>query len=379
MGDGRGRNLNARTRKCGSILATAVFLLLASHRRADAQAPAPEAEQKFADFGDFKLQSGAVIHEFRLSYRTLGQLNNEKSNAILWPSWLGGTTQDLLPFIGPNNVVDSGKYFIILVDAIGNHVSSSPSTSKLQPRMTFPQFTIRDMVEAQHRLATDELHLTHLRAVMGISMGAMQAFDWALAYPDFMDQVIPMLGSPRSTSYDKLLWTTEIEAVESDPEWNHGNPSQTLAKGIALAREIDEMNTTSPAYIAAHTDPEGFPAYLSDLKNNAKADGGIASDQIRQRQAILKLDMPREFGATMAQLAKSVHAKMLIVVCTQDHMVNPGPAIEFATAADFPLIRLNSACGHRSLTCVSIGPLIANFLENPSSAHSETLQDKANP
>ncbi len=356
-----------------------LFMVLACGAVARAQTGPVEGEQQYADFGDFKLQNGSTIRDFRLGYRTLGKLNADRSNVILWPSWLGGTTKDLLPFIGPSNVVDSGKYFIILVDAIGNHVSSSPSNSKRQPRMTFPEFTIRDMVESQHRLAAEVFHLQHVHAVMGISLGAMQAFAWAVAYPDFMDLVIPMLGSPQSTSYDKLLWTTEIEAMESDPAWNHGHPTKPLSQGIALSIEIDEMNSTSPAYVAAHTGTEKFDGYLAELKKNAGADGGIVSDQIRQRQAILNLDLPHEFGVPLAQLPKMVHAKMLIVVCTQDHMVNPAPATEFATAGDIPLIRLNSSCGHRSLTCVSIGPIIASFLENSSSVKSDTLQDKANP
>ena len=74
--------------------------------------------------------------------------------------------------------MDSTRYFVILVDAIGDGVSSSPSNSKAQPLMKFPDITIRDMVESEHRLATEVLHLTHLRAVMGLSMGGMQTFEW---------------------------------------------------------------------------------------------------------------------------------------------------------------------------------------------------------
>jgi homoserine O-acetyltransferase/O-succinyltransferase len=159
-----------------------------------AQTPSEDGAQRFAEFGDFKLHDGGVIHEFRLGYRTLGKLNSGKSNAVLWPTWIGGKSQDLLLFIGPGNVVDTNKYFVVLVDAIGNGVSSSPSNSKRQPLMKYPKFTIRDMVEAEHRLCTDLLYLPHLRAVLGISMGGMQAFEWVVTYPDFMDIGIPCLG-----------------------------------------------------------------------------------------------------------------------------------------------------------------------------------------
>jgi homoserine O-acetyltransferase/O-succinyltransferase len=340
-----------------------------------AQPQAPEGVQQFADFGDFKLKNGAVIHDFRIGYRTLGKLNTGKSNAILWPTWLGGTSQDLLQFIGPGKVVDSSTYYVVLVDAIGNGVSSSPSNSKQQPRMGFPEFSIRDMVEAEHRLVTGTLHLSHLRAVMGISMGGMQTFSWVLAYPDFMDLAIPMAGSPQSTSYDKLLWTAEIDAIESDPAWNHGNPSKPLTTGIALAQEIDQMNLTSPAYRVAHTDEKGFDAFLSQIKGSAQADGGVASNQIRQRQAIISFDIPEELGMTLGQTAKRVRAKLLVIVSPEDHMVNPTPAMKFAAEAGFPVVTLNSLCGHLSLTCVSVGPTVARFLADPSSVHSVTLQE----
>lgn len=346
---------------------------------AKAQSQPAEGSQQFADFGDFKLQNATVIHDFKVGYRTLGKLNADKSNAILWPTWLGGTSQDLLGFIGPGKVLDSSKYFVVLVDAIGNGVSSSPSNSKEQPLMKFPKFTIRDMVDAEHRLVTDVLHLSHLHAVMGISMGGMQTFSWALTYPDFMDVAIPMAGSPQSTSFDRLLWTIEIDAIESDPAWNDGNPSKALTKGIALAEEIEDMNSTSPAYRVAHTDAKEFDAFLSEIRRNARGDGGIASNQIRQRQAIISLDIPNELGMTLGQTAKRIRAKLLIIISIQDHMVNPTPAVKFASAAGAPVVSLNSACGHRSLTCISVGPTVARFLVDPSSVHTVTLQDQVNP
>ena len=343
-----------------------------------AQSFKPEGLQQFADFGEFRLRNGEVIHDFRLSYRTLGKLNAEKSNAVLWPTWLGGKSEDLLAFIGPGKVVDSSQYFVILVDAIGNGVSSSPSNSKKQARLKFPDFTIRDMMESEHQLVTKVLHLSHLRAVVGLSMGGMQALEWAVNYPDFMDLVVSMAGSPQSTSFDKLLWTAEIDAIELDPAWNHGNPTGPLSRGIALAEEIDSINGTSPTYRVVHTRPTEFEGFVAEIKKIAVADGGTASDQIRQRQAIIALDIPGELGVTLAQAAKRVRAKLLVIVSPQDHTVNPQPALEFAAAAGAPVVSLDSPCGHQSLACISVGPTVARFLADPMSVHTETLQDSAN-
>ena len=135
------------------------------------QSVAPKPPEQFANLGSLKLKRGGAIRNFRLGYRTLGNLNADRSNAILWPTWLGGKTEDLLPFVGPENVADTEKYFVILVESIGNGISSSPSNSKLQPLMQFPRYSIQDMVESEHRLVTEVLHLSHLHAVMGISMG----------------------------------------------------------------------------------------------------------------------------------------------------------------------------------------------------------------
>jgi homoserine O-acetyltransferase len=341
-----------------------------------AQTVPSEGAQQFAEFGDFRLRSGSTIHDFRLGYRTLGKLNAEKSNAILWPSWLGGKSQDLLQFVGPSNVVDSTRYFVILVDAIGDGITTSPSNSKSQPLLKFPEFTIRDMVESEHRLATEVLHLPRLRAVMGLSMGGMQTFEWGIAYPDFMDLLIPIVGSPQSTSYDKLLWTAQIDAMERDPAWNHGNPTGPMDRSLGLVEEIGSMNLTSPAYRVAQTKPEGFNALLEGIRNSAKGDGGAACDRIRQRQAIMALDIPGELGlATLEQAAAKVHAKLLVIVSPEDHMVTPEPAMQFAVAAGAPLVKLDSPCGHLSPGCISVGPTVARFLSDPASIHSETLQE----
>lgn len=365
------RDMNQRFR-----IASTLFAFLAVCSITSEQVPSPsDGLQHFAEFGDFKLHSGEVLREFRLGYRTMGKLNDDKSNAVLWPTWVGGRSEDLLPFVGPGNVVDTNKYFVVLVDAIGNGISTSPSNSKTQPLMKFPKFTIGDMVESEHRLCKDVLHLNHLHAVIGISMGGMQTFEWVAAYPDFMDLGIPMAGSPQTTSYDKLFWTVQIDAIELDPAWNNGNPKGPLRSGVALSEEINSMNLTSPSYRVAHTSPKDFDAFLAGVRKNAIIDGGTASDQIRQREAIISFDIPSEFGITLEQAAKRIHAKLLIVVTLEDHVVNPKPAMEFAEAINAPVVSVNSPCGHQSFACISLGPTIAKFLADPTSVHSETMPD----
>lgn len=345
--------------------------------KAQTSTPLSDAPQKFADLGGLKLQSGQVIRNLRLGYRAVGTLNSDQSNAVLWLPWLGGRSQDLLQYVGPANVVDSAKYFVILIDPIGNGVSISPSNSKVQPRLKFPQFTIRDMVESEHRLVADVLHISHLRAVIGISMGGMQVFEWLAAYPDFADLAISLSGSPQSTSYDKLQWTAQIDALELDPNWKNGNGRGPMTIGFGVYSEINSMNITSPEYRAEQTPPDQFDSFLEQTRKTGLGDAAAACDAIRQRQAIISLDIPKEFGITMEDFAKRSKTKALIFASPEDHMVNPAPALYFAAAAKAPVITLDSACGHRSFACLSIGPIVAQFLADQASVKSTTLHDSA--
>jgi len=98
---------------------------------------AQEGAQQFASLGDFKLTSGEVIRDCRIGYRTFGQLNADKSNVILFPTWATGTTEKLQGQVGPGKLADSSKYFVVLVDAFANGVSSSPSNSRI-PTASIP-------------------------------------------------------------------------------------------------------------------------------------------------------------------------------------------------------------------------------------------------
>ncbi len=133
--------------------------------------------------GDFKLESGEAIGDFSISYVTHGTLNAQKSNAILMVTAISGNHHRLDFLIGPGKALDPTRYFIVATDAIGNGLTTSPSNSTSQPRMQFPRFLIRDMVASQHRLLTEHLGVKHVVAVIGPSMGGMQALQWGVSHP----------------------------------------------------------------------------------------------------------------------------------------------------------------------------------------------------
>jgi homoserine O-acetyltransferase len=121
---------------------------------------------------------------------THGTLNAQKSNAILMVTAISGNHHRLDCLIGPGKALDTTKYFIVATDAIGNGLTTSPSNSPAQARMAFPRFLIRDMVTSQHKLMTEHLKIPHVLAVVGTSMGGMQALQWGVSQPDFMDSLV---------------------------------------------------------------------------------------------------------------------------------------------------------------------------------------------
>src|SRR5882672_6837784 len=94
---------------------------------------AQSSPQQFASLGDSKLESGETIKNCRIGYRTFGELNSDKSNVVVFTTWFGGTSEQLAGGFGPGKLVDTSKYYVIAIDALGNGVSTSPSNSALQP------------------------------------------------------------------------------------------------------------------------------------------------------------------------------------------------------------------------------------------------------
>lgn len=319
-------------------------------------------EQKFAELGDLKLESGEVIRACRIGYRTFGTLNADRSNAILFLTWASGTTEQLASNFGPGRLVDTSRFYVVAVDALGNGVSSSPSNSAAQPRMKFPRFNVRDMVNSQHALLKKVLGIERLRAVMGISMGGMQTFQWVVSYPDFMERAVAIVGSPRLAPYDLLLWQAQIDAIMNDPGWRGGEYTENPARSAEY--EFSALLLTTPEEFNRRMTREKLFAELERAKT---VKGFDANDKIRQDQAMMAHDVSAPFGGSLERAAEIVRARVLIVVAKQDHVVTPGPATEFARLLKAQLVTLEGDCGHLAPGCESqkVNPVVAEFLQSP--------------
>jgi homoserine O-acetyltransferase len=338
--------------RCGLVLLAALLCLAASSYA---------QEQKFADLGDFKLVNGEILRNCRIGYRTFGKINGDRSNIVVFPTWAGGTTEQLKDNVGAGKLISDADYYVVLIDALANGVSSSPSNSTAQPHMKFPNIGVRDMVNTEHELLTKTLGIRHVKAVMGISMGGMQTFQWMVSYPDFMDKAIPIVGSPHVAAYDVVFWRINIDSIEDSAGWNYGDYTENPAKVVHF--EIGELILQTPAeYNRTHTREQALAA----LKKAETDKAEDANDTIRQSEAMIGLDVSDVFGGSMEKAAASVKAKVFVVVAKQDHTVTPQPARNFAQSLHAPVLELESDCGHLATGCEGpkLAAAVSDFLKN---------------
>ena len=318
-------------------------------------------EQQFAKLGDFRLESGETIRDCFIGYRTFGELNADKSNAVLMTTWAGGTTEQLKASIVSGGLIDPSKYFVVAIDALGNGVSSSPSNSKLQPRMKFPGFTLRDTVNTQHAVLTKTLKINHLRAIIGSSMGGMQTFQWLVSYPNYAEKAVSIVGSPQLAPYDLVHWQTQINAIMNDANWNGGNYTKNPAREIEYG--FGAILLTTPENFNRKTSRQKVLEEMAKAKLDAK--GFDANDKIRQTQAMMKLDITEKFGGSWERTAKAVKAEVFVIVARFDYTVTPQPALDFAKLLNAKTLVLEGNCGHLAPSCEyqKVNSAIADFLE----------------
>ena len=215
---------------------------------------------------ELKLQSGASLSQVTLAYETYGQLNEDRSNAILILHALSGdahvagfnSPQDEKPgwwdeAVGPGKAFDTDKYFVICSNVIGGCRGSTGPTS-LDPAtgkpfgLSFPVVTVADIVETQ-RWLIDYLGIDQLLTVTGGSMGGMQALQWTVSYPDRVRSAMVLASTARLSAQTIALNEVARQAIYADPHWNHGDYYDATPPnaGLAVARMIGHITYLSDA------------------------------------------------------------------------------------------------------------------------------------
>ena len=215
------------------LLPLTLCALLAATARAEEPPKKPGPSPGSFTIENFKLESGVTLPRAVVVYGTYGTLNAAKDNAVLLPSHYMAQSDGYDWAIGEGRALDPRRHFLIMTELFGNGRSSSPSNTPEPfhgPR--FPVTTIRDNVEAVRRLLEDGLGIHHLRAVVGFSMGAEQAFQWAVSHPRFADRIVATAGTARCWPHGIVRLEGQIRAITVDPAFKGGDYTEQPVRGI---------------------------------------------------------------------------------------------------------------------------------------------------
>ena len=353
-----------------AFFAALVALMLAS------PAPAQPVEGDYVA-RDFTFASGETLPALTLHYRTLGTPRRDASgvvrNAVMILHGTGGTGAGFLSqtfggeLFGAGQLLDATQYFIILPDGIGHGKSSKPSDG-LHAR--FPKYTYDDMVRAQHEMLVAGLKVTHLRLVMGTSMGAMHCWVWGEMYPDFVDGLVPLASAPTEIAgRNRVMRKMIVDSITQDPGWKNGDYTEQPRAGLVGAINLLMMMTSSPLQ------------WHKSGPTREAADKWY-EDQIRSRVAATDAnDMLYQFNASRDYDPSPNLEKItagLLAINSADDVVNPPelglmerlmPRVKRGRYVLIPTSDRTRGHGTHSLPAVW-GPYLADFLKGltPSSS-----------
>lgn len=276
------------------------------------------------ELGDFTLESGEVIRDFSVSFAVHGDLDDATKPVAIALCAIGSIHHRLDFLIGPGRALDPDRHRILAIDAIGNGLTTSPSTSQAQPGMQFPRFTIRDMVLSQ-RLLLDKLGLYGEIDVVGASMGGMQALQWAVDYPDAVNHVVALTPMAKTAPWAGVINHAARQSLfaKIGMQPRRGEYPVDVWDGWVPIMQMLAMRTP----MQVDTEFQDAAAAQRWIENRAvwwQEQGFDPIDWIYQSWAYDAHDVgaaPR-FGGNTAAALSTIRAKALIVTPTLD-LYNP--------------------------------------------------------
>jgi homoserine O-acetyltransferase len=272
-------------------------------------------DYKVFELGNLALQCGITLPGAQLTYQTYGKLAADKANALLYPTSYGAHHMDTEWLIGPGQILDSDKFFIIIPNMFGNGLSSSPSNMAEPFGMgRFPTFSHWDNVQAQRRMLDEVFGITHLALVYGWSMGAQQALHWGAIFPDQVDALCAVCGSARTSTHNKVFLEGVRATLTTDPAWRNGGFTARPVTGLrAMGRLYAGWAMSQAFYREAKHLELGF-ASLEDYlvraweANFLRRDGGDLLSMLAtwyesdiSNNEIYQGDLARALGAIKAR------------------------------------------------------------------------------
>jgi homoserine O-acetyltransferase len=277
-----------------------------------------------ADFvvRDFRFASGEALPEARLHYRTLGAPQRDAAgvvrNAVLLLHGTGGTgAQFLAPqfageMFGPGQPLDVAKHYVILPDAVGHGGSSKPSDGL---RQRFPKYGYADMVALQHRLLTDGLGVTHLRLLLGTSMGCMHGWMWGYTHPTFMDALVPLACAPTAVVGRNRVWRKALmDSIRDDAAFAGGEYKEPPVTGLRSAERLLVLMGAAPIQWQKDSPTrEAADAFL-EAQVARRLPGAEANDMLFQFDASRDYDPSSHLEAVVAPV---------LAINSADDLINP--------------------------------------------------------
>ena len=330
-------------------------------------------EKQIVRFDSISLDGGTTLAPVDVAYETYGELNAAKSNAILvlhafsGDAHAAGTDKDTGNtgwwdnMIGPGKGFDTDKYYVISSNVLGGcrgttgPISINPATG-CPFAMSFPAVTIQDMVRLQ-KMLIDRLGIKKLLSVSGGSMGAMQALQWAVAYPDAIASAIPIAGTARHSPQQIAFNEVGRQAIMADPDWNDGNyyGHRPPARGLSVARMVGHITYMSDASMR-----EKFGRRLRDqnqfevesylrYRGSQFVDRFDANSYLYITKAMDYFDLTN--GHSLSATFEGVEARFLVISFTSDWLYPSYQSLEVVRAlrgrnCDVAYCELPSNYGH---------------------------------
>ncbi|MCC7557543.1 MAG: alpha/beta fold hydrolase [Methanobacteriaceae archaeon] len=268
---------------------------------------------------NFEFASGDILPEIEIEYAAQGKKKIDKKgyidNAILFlHGWSGNysSIDRLKDIIGSGKAIDTDKYYVISTTALGSPGSSSPSTTKIGVK--FPQYTIKDMVNAQYRLLNENLNVKELRGVIGTSMGGFLTLTWATEYPDFMDFIMPIVTGFDTKGRNFAIFSLMNLLIQRDPDYKNGKYESNPRNAVENASMLLYLFAFSPDYYKKEFETNDI-LYSNLIERGIEGQRKDANDILWRNHAANSFNIKDD-------LIK-IEAKTLIIGVKQDQLFPP--------------------------------------------------------
>ena len=300
------------------------------------------SERRHHPLGDWPLACGHTIADAQISYLQIGELNADRSNLILVPTSYGARPEDLAWLAGP--VLDPARWCIVIAGQFGNGASSSPSNSPMGLAEQGWVVSHRDNVAAQRRLLQEVFGVERLPLIYGWSMGAQQAYQWAVDHPERVERVCCVCGTARTSPHNRLFCLSLRQALTADRHWTGSGFAAPPEEGLRTYALIYASWAASQPFFRTVAEPIEQHVEQQWLPHYRRHD---PRDLIAMLDTWLAHDVAP--GGDLCAALRGIRARTTVVAGSHDLYFTPDDlAAEAAAIPGARFERIESELGHRA-------------------------------